>query len=160
MSEQDPTTQQDRNWRQMEQKVEKLESEVTKYRGLALEGLAHRAGYDTKNGVTQLVLEKFAGQDEVDLTPDAFKDFAAGLDVAPNLAPAETTNDGGTGAGDDGEGNRNEQQMEQLQNQGDQLLNVAQPPTQPDINERIATAEQAGDIDSSIALKLFAAQGA
>lgn len=141
--------QSDKNWKLARDKIAKLEALVGKLQPLAINGLAHRAGFDVNSGATKLLLEKYASQfDPDEATPDGFVEFAKGYDIAPNLTasnPAPPAEQDRT----------NENQMEQLQAGADRLAaqGAVQEPVD-EVMEKIAQAEASGDVATSLALKL------
>ena len=152
MSENTNESAQDRNWRQLEASNEKLKAEVGKWRSLAIEGVAHRAGYDVSNGVTKLVLEKFSSQDfEAIPSPGDFSAFAADLDVQPNLATDPTPADTSPATTDD----TAERQLDTLQDRAAGLASISSAPDE--VSDLLGKADEAfekGDYATSIMMKL------
>lgn len=140
----------DKNWKLARDKITKLEAQVAQLKPLAINGIAHQAGFNVDSGATKLLLEKFAGDfDPTTATPGAFVEFAKGYDIEPNLAGAATPPPSAE------EDKTNENQMDQLQSNADQLAANGRLPTQQDdVAEQILAAEQSGDIATSISLKL------
>lgn len=72
-----------------DQRISELESQLSTYRSVALDGIAHRAGYDPSDGPVQLVMEKYEAELTPDkLSPSAFVEFAKNWNVLPKEAPA------------------------------------------------------------------------
>lgn len=142
----------DRNWKQMRDKVSKLEAQVAKYRSAAIAGAVSQAGFDPTSGITKLVVEKYeAGlDDDTELTSESFVEFAKGLGIEP---PTSTTEE--EAPPEESQDRSNEQQMDQLQNRSDGLREVVSEVPPPEkLIEQIQAAEQSGDVNASLALKM------
>lgn len=131
------------NFRKLREKVERLEAENNELRSVAAKNMVQVAGYDPSNRLTELVLNQFLGSDEVELTPDRFKAFAAEYNLPSTGAPA----------GDEG-GTDNSDAFDALQAGADELRQATrQAAGEPSVEEQIANAEADGDFDTARALK-------
>lgn len=169
------------DWRALEQSRDNYKSQAEENLGLAnswknvaLQGLAHRAGYDPTNKVTQLVLEKFAESDDLtpdELSPDTFQSFAKeSYELEPNLSNQGTGQQGdqtGNQPGNQGQPPNqpgNEDQNNDALNQFNQFQQQAQgfeqatqgtPQVNPnDIVQQIAQAESSGEWSKAMSLKM------
>lgn len=123
---------------------EALKARLAEATGSLLTNAVKLGGHDPENGVTKLLLKEYGAKLGDDLpTAEGFAELAAEFGIQPVL-PAAGTPPEQTIA----------DQLQQLQNPGDQLRAMGQVPEPADIDDQIAAAEASGNAQLSIALKV------
>lgn len=125
-----------RDFANLRQKNEANEARVKELETLLLKRTIKDAGFDPETPIVGMIAEKFVG-DIGDVKAFAEHAAALGYTAAPTSQPTET-----------------QQQVDLLQQRGDQLRDAATPAEPPsDIKSQIAEADQAGDHQRARLLK-------
>lgn len=145
------------NWKQVRDKLDRLEAENARLRNEALEGKALGIGLDPSKGVVKLALKEFVAQE--DQSVDALKTFAADLGLIESDGAGSTNEETGA-VPPSQEDVQRQQDMQTLQNRASTLRGfAAEPEGVQDVADQIGQAEQAGDWTKAITLKLDQARG-
>lgn len=146
-------TQETSAMKQVRKALERAQAGESRWKTLALKGLAERAGLDPKAKVTGLLIKEFEGtiDDDTELDVEAFKTFAVEYGVTP-AAPQENEEEEETGDQSD--------QLNRFQQETDALGREVSTDTPDQLTPEEQAARQlaAGDVFGSIATKFSALQ--